>query len=184
MKRNKILKLLPFIGLVFLSLTCEKEATVAPKLDTQEVLFEVSYINFAWGEQASVFYVKSDGTVKYHNGKPKYFSENSKGQLTEVELKENLALASTTKKQIATTELDKYSALIANLKEESFSKKTQVGADMGAYTYKAYQFSETEKVYRAIKLAEEGDWTSYNLDPNAKILTEWLKSLQTEVYSK
>jgi hypothetical protein len=185
MKRNKILKLIPFVGLVFLSLTCEKEEdAVTPKASGQEVFFEVTYINFAWGEQASVFYVKSDGTVKYQKGKPIHFSENSKGQLTESELKENLALATINKKQIPTAELNKYSAMINDLKSVSFSKKIQAGADMGAYTYTAYQFSETEKVYRAIKLAEEGDWTSYNLDPNAKVITEWLKSLQTEVYSK
>ena len=185
MKRNKILKLIPFVGLVFLSLTCEKEeAIVAPKANSQEVLFEVSYINFAWGEQASVFYVKSDGTVKLQNGKPRYLSDELKGQLTEVQIKENLALATSTKKQIATTELTKYSALIGDLKKESFSKRIQNGADMGAYTYTAYQFSETEKVYNAIKLAEEGDWSSYNLDPNAKVITAWLKSLQNEVYLK
>ena len=185
MKRDKILKLIPVIGLAFISLSCIKEeAEVTPIARSQEVLFEVSYINFAWGEQASVFYVKSDGEVKYQNGKPKYNSADSKGKLTEAELKENLALATINKKQIASSELTKYSSLISSLKDDSFSKRTSVGADMGTYIYTAYQFNETEKVYYSIKLAEDGDWVSFNQDPNAKIITTWLKSLQVEVYAK
>jgi hypothetical protein len=171
--------ILLFTGLFLVSCEVEKAPIAIPV--GQEVFFEVSYINFAWGEQASVLFIKSNGEVMFNKGKNKYESEDSKGQLTEAQLKENLALAKTTKKQIPLNELEKYSSLISELTDSNFSKKTSGGADRGSFVYTAYKYSEPEKIYKAIKLAEEGDWSSANLDPNAKKITNWLKTLQLEI---
>lgn len=168
-----------FFGLVLLA--CEKEVPNA-KLDAaQEVFFEVNYINFAWGKQVGGFLIDNTGAVKKITD-PKYLAEENKGQLTESQVKEKLALAVEKKKEISRSELAKYTSLITSISTEKYSKRNQVGADMGSYTYTAYIYNSDEKVYKAIKLAEEGDWATENLDNNAKLITNWLKEIQVEAF--
>lgn len=159
---------------------CEvaNEPTIETNNIGQEVFFEVNYINYSWGEQASGFLIDKSGKVNSYKGKAKWYSDESKGQLTESQMKDNLALASIVSTQIQQADLNKYTALISKISTEKYSKKTAVGADMGSYTYIAYIYNSNEKVYKAIKLAEEGDWRMYNEDANAKLITEWLKSIQ------
>jgi hypothetical protein len=164
------------IGLLISS--CEVDNEPLTTVDGQEVFFEVNYINYAWGEQASGFLIDKFGKVNSYKGKAKWYSDESKGQLTESQMKDNLALASNVSTQIQQTDLIKYTNLISKISVEKYSKKTAVGADMGLYTYIAYTYNASERVYKAIKLAEEGDWRMYNEDPNAKLITEWLKSIQ------
>ena len=86
------------------------------------------------------------------------------------------------KKEISRSELAKYTSLITSISTEKYSKRNQVGADMGSYTYTAYIYNSDEKVYKAIKLAEEGDWATENLDNNAKLITNWLKEIQVDAF--
>lgn len=174
---NKIV--LMFLGIVFFS--CEKE-TVEAKIDAnQEVFFEVNYINFAWGKQEGGFMIDKTGAVKKITAL-KHLAEEHKGYVTEAQMKEKLLFATEKKKEIAANELLKFTDLIPAIKSDNFSKRTNVGADMGAYTYYAYVYNANEKVYKAIKLAEFGDWTTENLDTNAKKITVWLKELQVEAF--
>jgi hypothetical protein len=174
---SKIIILLAF----FVSTSCVKEPEILPaSIPTdQEVFFEVNYINYAWGEQASSFFINKLGEIKSFKGKIKWNNEASKGQLSELQMKENLDLAKISKKTITISDLSKYSLLIPKITSSNFTKRKAVGADMGGYSYYAYVYNSNEKVYKAIKLAEAGDWESYNEDPNAKIIFDWLKEIQT-----
>lgn len=172
---------IPFLGLLLLFLSCIKE-NAEPQLKGQDVFFEINFTNFAWGDQASVIYVKSDGSVILNNGKNKFNYEESKGQLTVDQMKENIALATQIKKQLPITELNKYTSLIPNLTDTNFTKRVPAGADKGSFIFTAYKYNANENIYKAIKLAEDGDWVSNNTDPNAIIITEWLKSIQEDIF--
>lgn len=179
------MKKLNFIGKYFLMvfvlvvMGCEKEAPNAKIDAAQEIFFEVNYINFAWGKQVGGFLIDNTGAVKKITD-PKHLAEDHKGQLTENQVKEKLAIAVEKKKEISPSELGKYTSLINSISTDKYSKRNQVGADMGSYTYIAYIYNKDEKVYKAIILAEEGDWSMENLDNNAKIITKWLKEIQED----
>ncbi len=179
MKKLNLLSKLFLLTIGIGLLGCVKEEPQA-KLDaSQEVYFEVNYINFAWGKQVGGFLIDNTGAVKKIKD-PKYLAEENKGQLTQNQIKEKLALATEKKKEINLTELAKYTSLITSISSTNFSKRTQAGADMGSFTYTAYIYNDAEKVYKAIKLAEAGDWASENLDNNAKTITKWLKEIQLD----
>ncbi len=184
MKRRKIIKLIPILGIALFSMGCVKESSVieATKVADQEVFFEVSYVNFAWGKQANGFFIDNAGNTKIFQGELKWKNSEMKGKLSETEMKDNLSLATISKKIVSADEFSKYTAILPILTDTQLSKKTSGGADRGSTVYYAYKFDKSTKTYTAIFLAEEGDFNMQNKDANAVKVTEWLKKIQIEAF--
>lgn len=181
MKNRSIITIFAFLAVILLAFGCIKDSEEVINTD-QEVFFQVTYINYAFGKQASGFFIDKTGAVKTYQGEAKWDSEALKGQLSDLQMKENLALATITKKQLMLDELKKYTQTISNISTDKFSKRISGGADRGSFMYYAYTFNSAENIYKAVKLAEDGDWVSNNEDANAQIIVDWLKDIQENVF--
>lgn len=146
----------------------------------QKILFEFSYINFAWGFQCHGFYVDSAG----HAWKYRFERTDEPWQpadpenITEAELLEkyshNLSLAATLDKGI----VDKMAKLIAAASEGELSDRRNIGNDMGSEEYLAYAFDADQETYHPVTLTIYGDWVTENYAAEAKSLVEWLRSIE------
>lgn len=149
----------------------------------QAVIFDVGYMNWAWGYQAEAYYVDNRGNVwrmkspskwsdEYRNaveGKqdPILYDADSLEQ-SYVENRDSLVC------RIDTTDLRDMVDLIEALGRGNYSPRTNTGCDMGGQRCGCLRYDASADKYEKIILSESGDWSFYNLDPNAVALRDRL----------
>ncbi|MDQ1266607.1 MAG: hypothetical protein QG635_1759, partial [Bacteroidota bacterium] len=150
----------------------------------QYTLFEVEYINYAWGYTHEGFFIDSLGDVYtyqyYREGnhiprdtwQPANFDTLAPQELAE-KYSHNPALFTTINKSVLT---EKFSLVEAAAKGK-MSERKMVCADIGSWYYVAYKFDKVRNHYYKVNLYQSGDLNWRNLSPEAKVLTEWLKSI-------
>ena len=144
----------------------------------QRFLFDVFYINYAWGYTLKGFYIDKNGDVYVydHGNQPWSPADKNSQVLTKEDLLEKYKNA----KQAASVtkvELNKYAAMISVV-EKGAIERSQQGFDMGSQTYLAYNYDVKTNTYKPILLTSEGDWLEKNTEPAAQVLVNWLKSIQ------
>jgi hypothetical protein len=147
----------------------------------QQFLFDVFYVNYAWGYTLKGFYIdKSGGVYVYdHSNKPWSPADKNHKVLTQ----EDLLAKYRNAKQVTSVnqdELRKHAAMI-NVVANGAIERSQKGFDMGSQTYLAYNYDVQTNTYKPILLAGEGDWLEKNTEPDAQLLVNWLKSIQDQV---
>lgn len=147
--------------------------------NNQNILFEVQYINFAWGYQHSGFYINKKGEVfnyKYDNNFV-VWKPNKDNYYTEEELlnkyKPNNTLVGT---------IDKYTVsnknkLIIQAMQSNYSDTTQIGADQGTTSYICYFYNSIKNKYLEIVLEQDGDWNYKKESLESDSLVKWLKDI-------
>ncbi len=146
---------------------------------TQTYLFEVEYINFAWGYQHGGFYIDKTGNVfRYKYGlnddpwKPASYDHFSGDELAE-----KYRHSKTLCDKIDHNTLQKQRRLIFSAAEGSYSDSTNVGNDGGGLSYIGYIYESESDSYRPIILELKGDWEYKNESEAAKSMVTWLKTV-------
>jgi hypothetical protein len=179
-------------GLVLLSVllaSCKsknEDEKGTPIHPLQEIVFECYYINYAWGYIHQGFFIDRNGLIhEYseheisHVNSSWNFPDNN-GYITEEALKENMGKTQIAETRIISTdELHKYTNLIALVKDNDYSEYQQ-GADMGAIVNSCYLFDDKTHTYKEILLRQEGDLIRINNNSAAKIIDEWLNTIEIE----
>ncbi len=149
----------------------------------QDIYFEVSYTNSAWGKNRyEGFVVDQDGRIRtYENPASWHKPIDNQTSLTSAEIKENLKETTLTDVQISATALKSYVDKIPSITTTEFSKRVPNGNDMGQTKFYAYRFDTKAGTYTPILLNETGDWKMQNKDKTAIEISTWLETLQTEV---
>lgn len=145
----------------------------------QNILFEVQYINFAWGYQHSGFYINKKGEVfnyKY-DANSAVWKPNKDNYYTEEELlnkyKPNNTLVDTIDKCIIFNK----KKLIPQAMQSNYSDTTQIGADQGTTSYICYYYNSIKNKYLEIVLEQDGDWNYKKESLEADSLINWLKDI-------
>lgn len=148
-------------------------------VNTQNILFEVEYINYAWGFNWSGFYINKYGEVYSYivdrDSIPR-ISEN--GYYSEQELMNKYRQNSKLVKNLDYREVSDQKSLIPLTASASNSDTLNGGADMGISKFKCYSYDWKKRKYQEIILLQEGDRTFKNLSPAADSLARWLKEIR------
>jgi hypothetical protein len=170
--------------LLFLTLIisgCKKNISINEK---QSILFQVDYVNYAWGYQHNGIIIDNEGNVlSYKNPQSWNFTDNELN-ITEAQVRENMAICLNSVKKISSDELNKYAGYIKNISSSKVTAPKNVAADAGSLVYTCYQYSEKSGTYKGSIIKTEGDFTSENLNFYSKKVTAWLKSIYDNTEKK
>ncbi len=158
----------------FLAAGCKKNVSINEK---QAILFQVDFVNYAWGYQHTGLLVDNKGNILTYNNPSDWNFPDTDFNLTEDQVKENIGYCTDTGKPVPPEELQKYAGYIKNISSSKVSALKNVSADAGTTQYICYQFMAKSGKYKGSLMKMEGDLTCENLNFFTKKVTMWLKSL-------
>jgi hypothetical protein len=143
--------------------------------DKQVILFQMEYINYAWGYQHHGYFIDNEGNVLTYNNPEEWNFPGENFILTQDKLFANLSKCTKYERIIPRLELEKTSKHIANIAASKVTAEKNVGADMGSLTYNCFQFDESSLTYKGYLIKKEGDYTCENLNLFSKKVASWIK---------
>lgn len=155
-----------------------KPAEWVPPVE-QEILFEVSYVNFAWGYTLGGFYVDRDGDIyEFHRGyDDERWQRDDPDRLTAQDLHRKYAIGRELVGTIDSATLDWMTNLIPGAQEGELTERISVCRDFGGRSWVAYMLNESTGDYERVLLYAAGDWARRNRSGDAEALFEWLRSV-------
>jgi hypothetical protein len=180
--KQEILKLAVF---ALLATGCGKGED-ADGTPLQEIVFERSYVNHAWGYSHSSLLIDRSGRIHAYsyravpnwNGEGWIFPD-ANGYISENGMNGNLEKTRLSETRIDSVELHRYVSLIASVTDGDYSEHAQ-GADMGASTNTCFLYDDKTRTYKSIDLGQRGDWVRINNSAAAKTIDAWLNTIQAE----
>ncbi len=146
----------------------------------QKILFESSYVNYAWQPSVSGFYVTADGTVykyDYYASAPPdagYPYTEYGPSMTEAQVTGKYGTAATVFGKLDANELhERLGALGAARGGTLLTQGTC--ADFGVVRYAGYIYDSATATYTPVLLGAHGDMAVKNTAPEAQALLEWFR---------
>lgn len=174
-------KIFLFLLTAFFSTGCRKNIVINEK---QAILFQVDYVNYAWGYQHNGFMVDNEGNVLRYKNPQSWNFPDKDFNLSESQVSENLKVCDYSGKRISKDELQKYANYIKNISSSKITALKNVAADAGSLEYICYQFSEKSGNYKGYLIKMEGDFTCENLNFYSKRVSLWLKNINDTLGKK
>ena len=160
---------------------CKKNVVISEK---QTMLFQVDYVNYAWGYQHNGFIIDNQGNVMTYKNPQIWNFPDKDFKLSESQVIENFKSCLNSGNKIPAAELKKYAGYIKNISLSQVTALKNVAADAGTMQYICYQFSENLRTYKGHLIKEEGDFTCENLNFFSKRVTTWLKNINDTISKK
>jgi len=164
-----------FIFITVLLITgCKKNNVINEK---QAILFQVDYVNYAWGYQHTGFIIDNAGNILTYKNPQNWNFPDKELNLSESQVHSNLESCIKTGKKISSEELKKNASYIKNISSSKITAMKNIAADAGSIEYLCFQFSENSQTYKGTLIKMEGDFTCENLNFYSKKVTAWLKNI-------
>jgi len=165
------------ILLLPIATACMNTATaVADPPQGQAFLFEVSYVNYAWGFAASGFHLDREGDVwRYTLEAPWPGADAS--SFTEEQLLEKYDAGRALLTQVEADRLRRMFALVDDAERGPLTDPVHRCADAGTVEFIAWMYDSATARYKPVPLRQEGDWARDNRSAAARELVRWLKEL-------
>ncbi len=165
------------LAVVFSFASC-KEDEDGTNISNKEVVFQVEYINHAWGYQHHGMLVNSYGNVyRYNNPEKWHFADNN--QLAADSLAKYFQYATFVDgASVDKTELDKMKKLAISASSGTLSDPENQMADAGTTSYQVYIYDGQKRTWKLYLMQTEGDFYIENSSPAAAIIVDWLKELR------
>jgi hypothetical protein len=160
---------------------CKKNNVISGK---QVILFQMEYVNYAWGYQHNGFIIDSEGNVLTYNNPEVWNSPDNDLIISEKEVAENIESCIMSGKRIPEEELRKYSGYIKNIASSKVTALKNVAADAGSIQFICYQYSESAGMYQGYIIKMEGDFTCENLNFYSKKTSAWMRDIYTNLNKK
>ncbi|HHM02203.1 MAG TPA: hypothetical protein ENJ15_04265 [Caldithrix abyssi] len=143
---------------------------------TQKYIFEVQYINAAWGFTHAGLYIDYLGEVHaFRYDSAAQFLDYEKETYREAELGERYNLNPYILGTVGRDTLAEYKALVALVTAAGYSDTLRVGADMGQKMYSCFIYNNG--LYEKILLKTEGDWVYQLKVAEADSMVKWLDTV-------
>lgn len=143
----------------------------------QKYLFEISYVNHAWGHVMKGVCIDHFGhIVSYDCSLSQWTPVNPK----EISLSELERKYSDSKQTVGVVDKDILYEMYGKIKaacEGELSKQVHIGMDAGITEFIGYEYHQETHHYVPVTLYRRGDWEQSNQSPEAKELTYWLRSV-------
>jgi len=153
---------------------CKKQTVINEK---QAILFQVDYVNYAWGYQHNGFIIDNEGRVLTYKNPQEWIFPDKDLKLSGSQVHDNIEKCHFSGKTIPREELIKYARYIKNITSSKVTAPKNVAADAGSLEYICYQFSEIPDTYKGCIVKMEGDFTCENLNFFSKKVSTWLKNI-------
>jgi hypothetical protein len=163
-----------FITAALLITGCKKNIVIN---ENQSVLFQVEYVNYAWGYQHNGVIIDNKGNILTYNNPENWNFPDKELILSESQMNENIRKCLNSEKKVNAEELTKYAGYIRNIASSKITALKNVAADEGSKQYICYQFSDKSKTYKGSLIRMEGDFTCENLNFFSKKVSMWLKNI-------
>jgi hypothetical protein len=157
---------------------CKKNIVINEK---QAMLFQVDYVNYAWGYQHTGFIIDNAGNILTYKNPQNWNFPDKDLNLSESQVRSNLECCLKTGKKISSQELKKNSGYIKNISSSQVTAMKNVAADAGSLQYICYQYSESMGTYKGTLIKMEGDFTCENLNFFSKKVSAWLKNIHETI---
>ncbi len=175
------IKIFFFIIPIFLITGCKKNIVINEK---QAILFQVDYMNYAWGYQHNGFIIDNEGNILTYKNPQNWNYPDNEFNLSESQVRANIGSCLNTGKRIPSEELKKYANYIKNISSSKVTALKNVAADAGSLEYICYRFSEDSGTYKGCLIKMEGDFTCENLNFYSKKVSTWLKNINYSIGKK
>jgi hypothetical protein len=143
----------------------------------QKILFQYSYVNYAWGTNNQGLIVDNEGNILIYNQPEKWNFPDKNLNLTEAQVAENLSYCTSTGRKVTDAELQKYASYITNLAASKVTAKKTVAADMGTFNYYCFSYSSGTPSYKQVTIKTMGDYECENLNFYTKKVVEWMNQM-------
>ncbi len=154
-----------------------KEPPVGGTAPKQEVYFERSYVNFAWGYQLVGFFIDHLGDVFWYDHSDQEWIAWG-DTIAAADLREKLSHGLHKVGTVPRHTLFDMCRLIEAASEGPFTPREHTGgADQGTTIYWAYRYQPEIDAYLPVVLEMFGGTTQSNLAPEAVTLWHWLEEL-------
>lgn len=165
------------VGMVLIINSCNNNSVIILETGSlPSVIFEVEYVNHAWGYVHYGYYIAKDGGVhSYDIAKSgESWSDTSQGYYTERELVAKFNHLDTLRMMVARDTILWSNELARLAQYGTYSDTIQQGADMGGLSFILYLYRQDIKKYRQIVLLLNGDRTFRNESQSAIQLVAWM----------
>ena len=142
----------------------------------QSYLFEVEYVNHAWGLAWNGLVIDRSGDIYAYDHGHEVWGPSGAESFTEAELDDKYDHGSRYIGRIDEATIALQFSRISSVGDH-FLNARQACADAGSIAYRAYQYEPTTGDYRPLLLREEGDLPKQNLSDAAEELAAWLRRL-------
>ena len=150
---------------------------------SQRVLFQQSFVNYAWGYQNRGWFVDNRGTMKaYRVTDAEYWVRPDSGYISVDDLISNYSLGDKIIYTIPDKELRQKYGLIGAAASGEISERTRSAYDAGLVQFSCFWWDKERGLFKEVLLSLSGDWEQVNLDPAAIELDNWLKQLN-QIYA-
>lgn len=171
------------LGLSFVLLLiagCELTSSDDALSEQQRFLFQVEYVNYAWGAAWNGLYVDHVGRIYTYDLAGETWTPQQEASFTTEELLEKY---NHNKERIDTLDpavLAQQRALIPAAGIGTLTEPTPRCADFGILTFSAFTYDARTDRYTPVLLRQEGDMARTNTSNSAALLVAWLKTLDDE----
>jgi hypothetical protein len=157
---------------------CKKNYIISEK---QVILFQLEYVNYAWGYQHNGFIIDNEGNVLSYNNPDDWNFPDKDLSINESKIAENIGKCNPTTIKIPNEELQKYINYIKNIASSKVTAEKNVAADAGSLEFICYQFSENSGMYKGYLIKKEGDFTCENLNFYSKKVAAWMRDINASI---
>jgi hypothetical protein len=171
-------KILLLCSLTVMLAGCKKNILIS---NSQAILFEFEYVNYAWNYQHYGFFIDNDGNVLTYNNPEIWNFPDRELRISEDQIAENLLMCTNSGISIPKSELQKYSNHIKNIASSKVSALKNAADDAGSAEYICYQYSESSGMYKGTIIKMEGDFTCENLNFFARKVADWMKDINNSI---
>lgn len=176
---QKHISLILFLALIITG--CKKNTAINEK---QAILFQVDYVNYAWGYQHNGIIIDNEGNVLSYKNPQEWNFQDEELNITDRQVHDNMSYCLNTGEKIPGEELKKYSGYIKNISSSKVTAPKNVAADAGSMEFICYRYSEQSGTYKGTLIKKEGDFTCENLNFYSKKVSAWLKNIYDSTEKK
>jgi hypothetical protein len=163
---------------VLLILGCKKNIVINEK---QAILFQVDYVNYAWGYEHTGFIIDNAGNILTYKNPQNWNFPDKDLNLSENQVHSNLEYCQKTGIKVSSEELKKNAGYIKNISSSKVTAMKNIAADAGSLEYFCYQYIGNSGTYKGTLIKMEGDFTCENLNFFSKKVVAWLKNISQTI---
>ena len=153
-----------------------------PDLTPGTLLFEVEYVNHAWGFTWEGYYVDAEGVVwSYSLGQP--WAHAGQEAWTGAELVEKYGQGRTLARVLSAAEVAERYAAVGAAAAGPLGALQGRCADAGTIRFSALVYDPSTERYRRVLLYQAGDVAQANHAAAAEALTEWLREIRPDGFA-
>jgi hypothetical protein len=179
-KRNYIFLLL----IILFQNSCNNSSTPDSNMNPGNIIFEVNYVNFAWGYHCDGFYIDSLGNCyTFERPRDSVFKTQSEDTISIKDLQNKWKFSDSLYKQIPKNTINQYTSLTADAIKGKLPNGIMKCADAGTTYYAVYVFNKDLNKFIRFILYQGGDIYRENPTKEANEIVTWLKSINPK-YAK